>query len=150
MNAPINDIRISRYNDKLSHLKKYYQYTKNWFTENLDFRIEDSEEGHQHLFSIYYAVQLCIEVIIDLSAMIVKDLRQKPLDNYKNLILLKENGVVSNKDVPSLNKLIGLRNRIAHDYNGLIDNLALESYTENNRCVNEFISGVEIWIKKNS
>ena len=147
MKIEIDEIRLNHYQEKLRHLKQYYQYTHHWLIDNTTFQIQDNEEGHRELFSIYHAIQLSIEAIIDLAAMLVKDSGNQPIDTYKNLKILRENNIIKMNSMDTLYRLIGLRNRIAHDYNGLIDKIALDSYTETYESISDFINEVELWIK---
>ncbi|MHA1583906.1 MAG: DUF86 domain-containing protein [Promethearchaeota archaeon] len=146
MKNEIDDIRFRRYKEKIDHLKKYYNFTLNWYVNNDDFKINQEKKGYQELFSIYHAIQLTIEAIIDVSAMLVKDLGDKPIDNYKNLQILQNEEIIEGNIQENLFKLIGLRNRITHDYNGLIDNIALDSYRENHKVIQNFIKKVEKWL----
>ena len=146
MKNEIDDIRFRRYKEKIDHLKKYYNFTLNWYVNNDDFKINQEKTEYQELFSIYHAIQLTIKAIIDISAMIVKDLGDKPIDNYKNFQILQNEKIIEGNIQENLFKLIGLRNRITHEYNGLIDNIALDSYRENHKVIQNFIKKVEKWL----
>ena len=115
--------RIKRYNDKLEYLNQTIKNSNDW-TENLDSKefIESLELQKQ--YGIYHAFQIGIEIITDLVAMIVKDLKLIPKDDYSNINIIKNKKIVNEDLAAKLREANGLKNRIVHDYNGLDNELA--------------------------
>ncbi|ODS35451.1 hypothetical protein BEH94_06405 [Candidatus Altiarchaeales archaeon WOR_SM1_SCG] len=66
---------------------------------------------------MFYKIQIGIEGIIDLAAMLVKDSGKDVGDDYYNLGLLEEEGIISEEMCEKLKKLNGLRKIIVHRYN---------------------------------
>ncbi|MHA1129940.1 MAG: type VII toxin-antitoxin system HepT family RNase toxin, partial [Candidatus Helarchaeota archaeon] len=122
--------RKNRYLDKIDSLRKYYQLLIEWFKDS-DFDEINEYGNFKEIFAIYHAAQLSIEVISDLCAMIVKDLVQNPKDDYSNFEKLYTSKIITKDLFKALKELNGLRNRIVHDYNGLIDEIAWKSISEN-------------------
>jgi len=86
----MDEERKNRYFDKSSNLKKNFALLKEWFNLN---KIEEfsQEQNFQAIFAINHAFEFVIEAIIDISAMIVKDINHKAKDNYLNFgVLLRE------------------------------------------------------------
>lgn len=143
----MDEKRRIRYFDKLSSLKKYFILLKKWFNDpNLEETIKN--KNYERIFAIYHSAQLTVEVIIDISAMIVKDLELNPKDNYSNYETLFQNDIISLEIKTSLKELNGLRNRLAHDYNGIIDEIAYETLSKNIEKITKFKDSVELWLKK--
>ncbi len=90
--------------------------------------------------------QSIIEVLADISAMVIKDLNIEPKDDYTNFqILLREN-IISNDLFLTLKKLNGLRNRIVHDYNGLVDELIWTTLKETLNSIPSFQEMIKQWL----
>jgi uncharacterized protein YutE (UPF0331/DUF86 family) len=142
----MDDERKSRYYDKLANLKKYYQLLEEWFNSN---KLEEfsQEQNFQAIFAIYHAFELIIEVIIDISAMIVKDINHKARDSYLNFEVLLREKIITQELYDTLKELNGLRNRIVHDYNGLSDQIAWEAISNNLIKIPKFQEAIELWLK---
>jgi len=139
--------RIERYVEKLEHFNKISNKLNDW-VKNLDgngFLDLDLKEQ----FGIYHAFQIIIEIITDLIAMAVKDLKVRPKDDYSNIESLKERGFLSEELSLTLRKLNGLRNILVHDYNGIDDLLAFKSIKESISVIKEFHKVMREWLKKN-
>lgn len=62
--------------------------------------------------------------------MIIKDENLMPKDDYSNIDIAEKNKLLTNDLCTALRDMNGLRNRIIHEYNGLSDEIALESMEE--------------------
>ncbi len=142
---PIDNKRLERYIEKLEHFNKLAERLDNW-TE------EVGEKGFLALdlkdqFAIYHAFQIIIEIITDLIAMTVKDLKIKPTDDYTNIIHLKEQNFLTEELTESLRKLNGLRNVIVHDYNGIDELLVYRGIKENFHFIKQFYKVMREWLQ---
>ncbi|MHA1264518.1 MAG: HepT-like ribonuclease domain-containing protein [Candidatus Helarchaeota archaeon] len=87
------EARKTRYQEKLSNLRKYYQLLKRWLKES-------------------------------------------------TLTII-------NRDLfDALKELNGLRNRIVHDYNGLIDEIVWNSISQNLIYIESFVEAINSWLQK--
>lgn len=97
------------------YLKYLYQLQKETKSEKLflaDFHLFGNTERY---------LQLSIQIIIDISHLIIIDLDlRRPEDNYEAISILFENKVISETLAQKLTKMIGLRNILVHEY-GKID-----------------------------
>ena len=143
----MDEKRKSRYLDKVSSLKRYSELLDQWF-ESSDLGDCKKNGDYQKIFAIYHAAQLSIEVITDLCAMIVKDLKFNPNNNYSNFEVLYQEKIISAGLFNALKELNGLRNRIVHDYNGIIDEIAWKSILKNLTSITVFREVVESWLKR--
>jgi len=140
--------RIKRYNDKLEYLNQTTENLNDW-TENID-----SEEFVERLellkqYGIYHAFQIGIEIIADLIAMIVKDVKLITKDDYSNINIIKNKKIINTDLASKLREANGLRNRIVHDYNGLDNELAYNRLTNLLKYFQEFKVKAKEWLKKN-
>lgn len=142
----MDEKRKNRYNDKITSLTEYINLLDDWLKQS---SLKDIKESGKidRLFAIYHAFQLTLEIIIDLSSMTVKDLKLNPGDNYLNLEKIFRKSIITQPLLSDLKKLIGLRNRIVHDYNGLNDELAWESIEQNLPSIIKFKEMIESWLK---
>jgi len=143
----MDDKRKNRYQDKIANLTKYYNLLSKWI-EKSDLKKMVNESNYKEIFSIYHAAQLSIEVISDICVMMVKDSQLIPKDNYTNFETLYSEGILSNELLDALKELNGLRNRIVHDYNGIIDKIAVESIINNLPKMKSFQEVVKSWLKE--
>lgn len=139
--------RVDRYRDKLVFLRRYCQWLEEWTT---GVSIEDllQSQAFKDIMGIYHTYQLASQVVTDLAAMIVKDLKIPVKDDYTNLQILVENRILPKEYNPVLKRMRGLRNRIAHDYNGLIDEVAYPGIREIQPELVEFAKYIEHWLSE--
>jgi len=143
----MDEERKNRYFDKLSNLKKYYKLLKEWFNSK---QLEEfaQEQNFQAIFAIYHAFELVIEVIIDISAMAVKDINHKARDSNLNFEVSLREKIIAQELYNTLKELNGIRNRIVYDYNGLIDQIAWEAISNNLNKIPKFQEAIESWLKE--
>ena len=145
-NSRIDKNRIERYIEKLEHLNKLFKKLNEWTItlEENEFLNLDLKEK----FGIYHASQILTEIITDIIAMVTKDLKVKPKDDYSNIEYLEENQLISKELAINLKKLNGLRNVLVHDYNGLDDRIAFRGIKEYNPSIEQFKEVIKEWLKK--
>jgi len=141
--------RKNRYFQKIQHLEKYLDYLNDWIQINsIEEVVQKSNKiNSKDLFAIYHAFQLAMEVISDLASMISKDLSELVRDDYYNLEILFQKKILSSSLFRELKDLNGLRNRIVHDYNGIIDPIALKGIIVSREILPIFKECVKKWIK---
>ncbi len=139
--------RIKRYKEKQEKLSEYLSYLKEW---TQDLKVEDFNKTNiKDQFSIYHAFQIVVEIITDLSAMVVKDLKKIPKDDYSNLESLIKDKIINKELSLRIKEANGLRNRIVHDYNSIEDDIAYKSILNILNSVKQFKEIVDEWLKKN-
>jgi uncharacterized protein YutE (UPF0331/DUF86 family) len=104
--------------DKLNHIDIRVGNIESW----LPF----SEEERTKL-AIYKAFQEIVEAFFDILSMKLVELKIPPKDDYTNILLLEEKGLIDKEASSVLRSANGLRNRPIHSYNKVSDELALES-----------------------
>lgn len=110
--------RRIRYLDKFAHVDRRIANIESW--------LPISHEERTRL-AIYKAFQEVVEAFLDILSMKLVDLRIPPKDDYTNIVLLEERGILDEENSNVLRSANGLRNRLVHDYNNLSDELAIES-----------------------
>ncbi len=140
--------RIKRYNDKLEYLKQTISNLYEW-TEGIDSNSFSKIIDLQKQYGIYHAFQLSIEGITDLVAMIVKDVKLIPKDDYLNIDIIANKKIINPALADSLREANGLRNRIVHDYNGFDNEIAFNRLIDLLKSLKKFREEVKEWLKKN-
>ncbi|WP_371802316.1 DUF86 domain-containing protein [Candidatus Lokiarchaeum ossiferum] len=140
--------RKQRYFNKLHHFGKYLSLLSEWIGDQ-DSKQLANKLNYQELFGIYHAFQLAMEVVADLASMISKDSSNLSRDDYSNYHLLYEKKIISEISFKEIKDLNGLRNRIVHDYNGLVDNISLEGILESLISLPAFKEEIEKWLAQN-
>ncbi len=140
--------RLKRYKEKLEYLNKTIGNLNEWTfeIEEKDFIIESAL---QKRYSIYHAFQIAVKIISDVAAMIMKDEKIIPKDDYSNMDTLTERGIIKSEHCVKLKEANGLRNRIVHDYNGLDDSIAYKRLFELMKIFREFEKEINKWLRKN-
>lgn len=104
--------KLESFKDYLNYLYQLQKEAKNEKTFLSDFHLFGNTERY---------LQLSIQIIIDISHLIIIDLGLKrPEDNYEAISILFENKIITEELTDKLTKMIGLRNILVHEY-GKID-----------------------------
>ena len=93
-------------------------------------KLERFEEEHEFIKAhkmidevtqraLLYSLQLCVDIAMDIVAMLVRDLGVTVEDDYTNIERLVKHGVISEADANLLRAYNGLRNAIVHKYDRL-------------------------------
>ena len=141
----MDSFRIERYQKKLMYLKRYTDWLDDWMEKTSLEQIQEFKK-YQDLMGIFHTAQNAIAGIIDIIAMMNKDLANLVQDNYNNLEYLTHEDIINIDLNKGLKELIGLRNRIAHDYNGIIDEMVWISLEKNKHIFTEFHNVIEKWL----
>lgn len=101
-------MRRQRYLEKLERFEEEYEFIKNH-----EMRDEVTQRA------LLYSLQLCVDIAMDIVAMLVKDLGMMVEDDYTNIERLRKDGIISEADANLLRTYNGLRNAIVHKYDRL-------------------------------
>lgn len=143
----LDNKRIERYIEKLERFNKLMEHLKEW-TKNVNEEIFFTNLDLKEQFGIYHAYQIIVEIMTDIIAMTVKDLKIKPRDDYSNINILKEKNFFSEKIASKLRKANGLRNSLVHDYNGVDDKTAYKGIKNYFNYLEKFYDVINQWLKK--
>ncbi|KKM77242.1 hypothetical protein LCGC14_1372040 [marine sediment metagenome] len=144
----IDEKRFKRYYDKFIQFDKNFKLLNEWSKE-ISINKFLNEAGVERQFAIYHAFQIILEIVGDISAMLVKDLQLIPKDDYTNIEFLKEKNIISHDLAKIIKDANGLRNRVVHNYNGLDDQLAYKGILNLKEEINNFIVVIKQWLKNN-
>lgn len=114
----MDELRLKRYRDKIQHVYNYIH----------DLPLKPKNELEKR--GIFYSLQTSIEAIIDMIAMLVKDLGIQVEDDNKNIDVIIEKRSLTADVGDKLKKANGLRNIIIHRYNEIDEEIILESVKE--------------------
>ncbi len=127
----MDEIRLKRYRDKI-----------NFIIDN----IKDLPIKPKNVFEkrgIFYSIQTAIESVIDLVAMLVKDLGIQVKDDETNIIEIIEKKNINPELGKKLRKANGLRNILVHRYSNVDDQIILDSVEEIKELLYQWIDIVE-------
>ncbi|MEM3029877.1 MAG: DUF86 domain-containing protein [Thermoproteota archaeon] len=110
--------RRIRYMDKLAHIDRRMANIESWLP---------SQDEEKTRLALYKAFQEIVEAFFDIISMKLVELKIPPKDDYTNILLIEEKGLIDKETSNILRSANGLRNRLIHSYNKLSDRLALES-----------------------
>ncbi|MBY8984475.1 MAG: DUF86 domain-containing protein [Candidatus Lokiarchaeota archaeon] len=127
----MDELRIKRYHDKINHIVEYIKdLTK-------DPKNELEKRG------IFYSLQTSIEAIIDLIAMLTKDLGIQVKDDNTNISEIVKKRNLKFELGEKLKKANGMRNIIVHRYNDFEEKIILDSVDEIKDLLTKWIEVVE-------
>ncbi len=127
----MDELRIKRYRDKINHIIDYLK----------DLTIDPKNELEKR--GIFYSLQTSIEAIIDLIAMLTKDLGFQVKDDNTNISEIVKNRKLKFELGEKLKKANGMRNIIVHRYNDFEEKIILNSVEEIKDLLPEWIDVVE-------
>ena len=114
----MDDLRNKRYRDKIQHIFNYVQ----------ELPIEPKNELEKR--GIFYSLQTSIEAMVDLIAMLVKDLGVQVKDDNINISEIIKIKKLKPELGEKLKKANGLRNIIVHRNNEIDEQIILDSVQE--------------------
>ncbi len=134
--------REQRYFQKIAELEDKIEFIR----ENLS---EEEEFLSNRILrkAIYKEFQEMVEIIADLSAMVVRDKGKVVEDDYSNLERMTKI-LGSESLLEDLKEANGLRNILVHEYNGVVDKQAYNSIKNLLTSIEKFGVMVEKWIKR--
>lgn len=133
--------RYQRYLDKINLCESRIVHVKKWM-------LEDNKEL-KTILATYKGIQEIIESLTDIISMILKDNKSSVNDDYTNFKKIVEKGILNKKDQSILDEANGLRNRLIHNYNGIDDEMAINSFKTLLPSISNIIELLNKWIQKN-
>jgi len=127
----MDELRIKRYRDKINHIVDYIK----------DLPFEPKNELEKR--GIFYSLQTSIEAIIDLIAMLTKDLGLQVKDDNTNISEIVRKRKLKSQLGEKLKKANGMRNIIVHRYNDFEEEIILNSVKEIKELLSKWIDIVE-------
>jgi uncharacterized protein YutE (UPF0331/DUF86 family) len=127
--------RAVRYKDKIDYIVSSLE------------AIPEEPAGDLEIRGVFYSLHTAVEAAMDLVAMLLKDTGKKIEDDYTNIEVLEEAGIITEQLAENLKKCNGLRNYLVHRYDKLNDKIALDSVVEVKKNLYDFIEVVENFSK---
>jgi uncharacterized protein YutE (UPF0331/DUF86 family) len=123
----MDPLRKTRYHDKIEYLHKNIADVKDSYSNELEKK------------GIFYSIQTSIETVIDLVAMLTKDLGYTIKADSDNIDLLCDHFDLSPDLGSRLKTANGLRNILVHRYNGVEDEIVFNAITEIRSILTEWL-----------
>ncbi len=115
MNSIMDELRLKRYRDKINYI----------IDKIKDIPLKPTNDLEKD--GIFYRLQTSIEAMIDLIAMIVKDLGLPVKDDVSNISEVIKKRNIDPKLGEELRRANGLRNILVHRYNEVEEEIVLNS-----------------------
>ena len=141
----MDEERAKRYRDKLNLVLERIDDIESWVST---YSEDEFASDKKTKLAVYKAFQEATEGCMNVLAMICRDLKIVPKNDYSNIMTLREKGMISSKIGEALASSNGLRNRLVHRYDLLDDKVAFRSIKNLLRDLREFVRGVESWVKE--
>ena len=127
----MDELRIKRYRDKINHVVDYIK----------DLPIIPKNELEKR--GIFYSLQTSIEAIVDLIAMLTKDLGFQVKDDITNITEIVKKRKLEFELGERLKKANGMRNIIVHRYIDFEEEIILNSVEEIKNLLSEWLDVIE-------
>ena len=110
---------------KAEYILKKLKYLKNNRPED----VEQFESDETLQMAIFYALQVCVEAIVDIVILIGTKVYEKEYEgDYEMFESLFEEGIIEEDVFEKLRKMNGLRNAIVHAYDSLMVEEICDNY----------------------
>ncbi len=124
-------------------LARYRQKTRRILSALEELFSRPSRPRGLVLRGIYYNIITAIESAMDIAAMLVRDLRDVPVGDTENVGVLTQHGMLTQDLAQRLLRCIALRNVLIHRYNGIDEQRVMESISEVDGILREYVEVVE-------
>lgn len=132
----MDELRLKRYRDKI-----------NYIFDNID----DLPKKPKNKFekrAIFYSIQTSIESMIDIVAMVIKDLGIQVKDDELNITTIVKERNLNPELGEKLKKANGLRNILVHRYNEIDEQIILDSVDEIKDLLYQWLDIVEMTLNE--
>jgi len=134
--------RTKRYKDKINIIIERCENISEWMG---GYEAESFVRDEKTKLAVYKAFQEIVESCMDIIAMVCKDEKIVPKDDYTNIENL---GFIDERIKGAIIEANGLRNRLVHHYNHLEDFIAFVSIEELLPEIDEFVEVIEQWMQR--
>ena len=141
----IEEARYKRYMDKLSLAIGRIDLIDKWIEEK---PIHDLIRDEKTKLAIYKAFQEVVEALMDIIAMICRDIDVGPKDDYTNIEVLVSEEIIQPDYARIIREANGLRNKLIHWYNRIDDEIALRSIRRLRTPLRDILKVIIGWLKK--
>lgn len=113
--------------------KERYLEKLELFEEELEFIASHTICDDVTERALLHSLQTCVEISVDIAAMLTKDAGLVVEDDYTNIEKLSREGIIGTKEEGALKEYNGLRNSIVHRYGNLDMGRVVEALDEIDR-----------------
>lgn len=128
-------LNISEYIQELEPFKNYSyeQYISNYFIKRTGERL----------------IQLIVENMVDINSIIISEMNHvPPKDYYSSFEIIGEIGIIPVEFAKELAPCTGMRNRLVHEYDKILDEIIFDSIKSIIEMSNKYIEYIKIHIDK--
>ena len=126
----------------LSERLRIYRRKINYITEKLE-ELPPNLDNIFYFEALLYRLHTSIDAVMDIIAMLVRDLGMEVEDDYTNIEKLADKHLLNKELADKLKMLNGLRNAIVHKYNKFDEQVVKEHLSEIIEIIFSFLRVVE-------
>ena len=126
--------------------KEQYKRKLEFILEKITNLPENYEENEYYIDSLFYRIQISIDAVMDIIAMLCKDLGITVKDDYTNIDELEKLNLFPSEMLKVLRKFNGLRNVLVHKYNKIEEELVFQEKENVVKILLSFLEIVEVII----
>ena len=123
--------------------KEQYKRKLEFIIEKITHLPKDVKEDEFYIDALYYRLQVSIDAVMDIIAMLCKDLGITVEDDYTNIDELEKIKIFEPSLIHELRRYNGLRNVLVHKYNKIEDDLILKEKDKIVEILKQFIKKSE-------
>jgi uncharacterized protein YutE (UPF0331/DUF86 family) len=126
--------------------KEQYKRKLEFILDKITNLPENYEENEYYIDSLFYRIQISIDAVMDIIAMLCKDLGITVKDDYTNIDELEKLNLFPSEMLKVLRKFNGLRNVLVHKYNKIEEELVFQEKENVVKILLSFLEIVEVII----
>ncbi len=123
--------------------REQYRRKFDFIIEKITRLPKEVEENEFYVDALFYRLQVSIDAIMDLVAMLCKDLGISVKDDYSNLDELEKKKIFDPSIIQEIRRMNGLRNALVHKYNKVEEDLVLKEKDKVVITIKSFVNKIE-------
>ncbi len=128
--------------------KEQYKRKLEFILEKITTLPENPKENEFYVDALFYRLQISIDAVMDIIAMLCKDFGITVKDDYTNMEELEKLNLFTPNLIMDLRKCNGLRNVLVHKYNKIEEELIFQEKNNVIKILDTFIKKVEVIVNE--
>ena len=134
--------------DKITIAKEYLTETRAMFDSMTDEQILRSK---LHIHTLERYLQLIVDAVLDINNHIIKEFNFESAKDLKSTFtILADNKILQEEFAQKISGVVGLRNRIVHQYEKVDNKIFLAEFRKHNSDFDEYFRQILSYLDKNN
>ncbi len=126
--------------------KEQYKRKFDFIIDKITNLPDEPIENEFYMDALFYRIQVSIDAVMDLVAMLCKDVGITVKDDYKNIDEIEKTHLFKKETINDLHRWNGLRNVLVHRYNKVEEDTILKNKPHIVKTLMDFIKKTEEFI----